>query len=278
MANFCPKCGRPAAGAKFCLQCGTALDAQQPVAAPVFAAPQPKGSSALKIVLIAIVVLAGLGVAGVIGAAIFIKHKVHDKMAEIKARTGVDIPGVVDGARTSHASREKRDGCLMLSKDEAQGILGFALTRADGLENGGANEHCGYYADPAAIQVAREKLRSTFESLRTGHAKTGEGVSQAEELTKSFVTSANNGSVPILEITIYRGDGKLSTSAFDTAGALMGYKAEHVAGPWDEATFGPLNSTLTIRKGDNGAMIDLRQVPDGRAKGLALAKVIARRL
>jgi len=51
--------------------------------------------------LIAIVVLVGLGVAGVIGAAIFIKHKVHDKMAEIKARTGVDIPGMVDGARTS---------------------------------------------------------------------------------------------------------------------------------------------------------------------------------
>jgi hypothetical protein len=84
--------------------------------------------------------------------------------------------------------------------------------------------------------------------------------------------------VPILSITIYRGDGKLSTSAFDTAGALMGYKAEHVKGPWDEGAFGPLNSTLTIRKGDDGAMIDLRQVPEGRAKGLALARVIARRL
>jgi hypothetical protein len=64
----------------------------------------------------------------------------------------------------------------------------------------------------------------------------------------------------------------------NVAGALMGTKPESVPGPWDDAVFGPMNSTLTMRKGENGVMIDLRQIAHGRQKGLELAKAIAPQL
>lgn len=281
MANFCPKCGTATAGAKFCPKCGAQLGTQQPAASPAppaAMAPPPKGSSALKIVLIVFVLLVVLGVAGVIGGVLFLKRKVHDKVAELKER-GVDLPAMVDSARTSHASGEWHDGCLILSRKEAQAVLGFTLTRSDGGSAGSSsNEHCDYYADPAVIQEARARLRNSFNSLRNGHTPEGGDLAKVEEIAKGFSAGANNGSTPILEITIYRGDGKLATSAFNAGSALMGFKGEHLSGPWDEAVFGPLNSTLTVRKGENGAMIDLRQIPDGHKKGLALARVIAPRL
>jgi hypothetical protein len=285
MANFCPKCGSRASGGNFCLACGTSLGAQS-AATPLAAAPPagalpspmaPKGSSLLKVVLIGIVLVFVLGAAGVIGAVYFIKSKVHDKVAEIKARTGVDLPAMMDDARKSHPSGERRDGCLVLSKDEAQAIVGFALTRAEGAPGNGTEEHCDYYADPAAIQEVRDNVKNALESLRNGQARSGD-LSKVEEITKSISAGVNNGSAPILQITIYRGDARLTTSAFNAGTALMGFKGEQVKGPWDEATFGPLNSTLTVRKGDNGVMIDLRQVPGGREKGLALAAAIAARL
>lgn len=285
MANFCPKCGARASGGNFCLACGTALGVQSaatpPAVAPAITLPPattPKGSSVLKVVLIGLVLVFVLGAAGVIGAVYFIKSKVHDKVAEIKARTGVDLPAMMDDARKSHPSGERRDGCLVLSKDEAQAILGFALTRAEGAQGNGAEEHCDYYADPAALQEARDNIRNALESLGNGQAKPGGGLSKVEEITKSISAGVNNGSAPILQITIHRGDARLTTSAFNAGTALMGFKGEQVKGPWDEATFGPLNSTLTVRKGDNGVMIDLRQVPGGREKGLALATAIAPRL
>lgn len=228
--------------------------------------------------MIGLVLLFVLGAAGVIGAVFFIKSKVHDKVAELKARTGVDLPAMMDNARKNHPSGEWRDGCLMLSKNEAQAILGFALTHAEGTVESGAEEHCAYYADPAAIQEARDKVKNTFESLRNGKATPGGDLSKVEELAKGIGVSVNNGSTPILQITISRGDARVTTSAFNAGSALLGVKAERVQGPWDEAVFGPLYSTLTVRKGDNGVMIDLREVPDGRKKGLALARAIAPRL
>lgn len=68
MASFCTKCGAPTPeGSEFCTACGSPLASAPPSAPPVYGQPavaQPSasgGSSALKIVLIVVAVVVGLG-------------------------------------------------------------------------------------------------------------------------------------------------------------------------------------------------------------------------
>lgn len=294
MANFCGKCGAPAGNAKFCLQCGNPLQAGQAAVAggpAAYVAPgsasvgstlppptaRAKSGSGLKIILIIFLVLIGLGMAGIVGGYYYVKHRVHQKMVELKARTGIDIPDAIESAKSSKPSGERRDGCLLLNKEEAQHILGFALARVDGTLTGSQEEHCDYFADPSARVVAKGQMTAALNAMTSKASQTGD-LSNVENFVKSMGASANNGSVPVLQITVYRGDGKMATGAFNLGNRLMGTKPESVVGPWDEAIFGPMYSTLTVRKGNNGVMIDLRQIAHGRAKGIALAKVIAPRL
>src|SRR3954466_8392534 len=134
MAKFCSKCGAETGGGSFCIRCGapvqpSAAQAIPPAAAPVPApAVQPaRGGSALKIILITLVLLIGIAVAGAIGAAIYIKHRVHDGIARLKQRTGIESLGADSVSSRSSASLPARDGCLLLSRENAQGILGFPL-------------------------------------------------------------------------------------------------------------------------------------------------------
>ncbi|HVU49015.1 MAG TPA: zinc ribbon domain-containing protein [Terracidiphilus sp.] len=84
MAGFCSKCGAPLApDTQFCAACGTpaAVSAATPAAsAPPAAPPQSGGSSALKIVLIVIAIIFGLGIlaAGAFGFFVWrVAHSVH---------------------------------------------------------------------------------------------------------------------------------------------------------------------------------------------------------
>lgn len=287
MANFCMKCGGALDGAaSFCKQCGNPVSpGQQPPAgnpAPQHVAPLPpaKGSPVIMYALIAFFVLVALGMAGAVGTYYYAKSKIHDKMAELKEKTGVDVGAALENARQSRPSSQERDGCALLSKQEAERILGIALTRTDGSPKGGSSEeHCDYYADPSVTQASRDDLARRFQALaKSDSNQPPEKSRELESLVKGFGASANDGSTWILQITIYRGDGQLATTAFNAGSVLMGMKPESVSGPWDEAKLGPLNSTLTVRKGKDGFMIDLRQLQDGREKGVELAKAVAGRL
>jgi hypothetical protein len=67
VASFCAKCGSEVSPDKqFCTSCGAA--AVPPVASQPVVAPAPSGSSALKIILIIIAVVVGLGVLGLCAA------------------------------------------------------------------------------------------------------------------------------------------------------------------------------------------------------------------
>jgi hypothetical protein len=283
MPNFCPKCGAAAGAAKFCPGCGSPLAAvQQPQPAPqAVMQPLPKatGGGGLKVILIVLALIAVVGFAALIGLAYYAKTRVSARMAELKQRTGIDLPAAVRGAQESTPAGEKRDGCLLMSKDEAEKILGFTLTRSDGnLRPGASDEHCDYYADPKALEEIRSKTVEEFKTPANGKQSAEAGLAQVEALTKGMVAGVNDGSAPILQISVHRGDAKAASFGMTAASRLMGVKPEHLTGPWDEAEFGPMNSMLTLRKGNNGVTIDLRQVPKGREKGLQMAKVIAPRL
>jgi hypothetical protein len=53
---------------------------------------------------------------------------------------------------------------------------------------------------------------------------------------------------------------------------------EDLAGIGDQAVMGPVDSFLAFVKGQAEVQIDLRQIPKGRDKGVAMARAIAGRL
>lgn len=277
MPKFCTKCGAETGSARFCVHCGNPLAS----ASPLSAAPPPasKPGAALKIALIAILVIAVVGIAGIIGVVYYAKSRVHARLTELKRQTGVDIPAIVENAERPQRLRQKRDGCLLLPKGDAEGVLGFALARTDGtLESSAQDEHCDYYADPGALKQARENAAVRFRSLMRSKSAAPNDASQIENLVKSMGAGANDGSAPVLQITIYRGDANTALAGYRLGTSLMGGKNPSIPGPWDDAIFGPMNSTLVVRKGDNGVLIDLRQIPNGHDTGLAIARLIVPRL
>jgi hypothetical protein len=107
-----------------------------------------------------------------------------------------------------------------------------------------------------------------------------------DESTCSFpfdaapANSAATGDPPQLTITVHWDDGPTAVSATRMASKLFGGDAgfEKLPGIGDEAWLGPLASMLVFSKGKVGIEIDLRMIPDGREKGIRLAKLIASRL
>src|SRR5205085_2475217 len=106
---FCNSCGATLdAGTKFCNKCGTALPAANiPVSTPGTAAPaQGGGSNVLKIVLIVVAVLVGLGVIGAVTTA-YVAHRAYAKFKEsrIEEKNGhvkIETPmGTVESSQDS---------------------------------------------------------------------------------------------------------------------------------------------------------------------------------
>jgi hypothetical protein len=279
MANFCPNCGAAAGTGSFCVSCGKPLAGVQPPGPAPALPAKSKGGSALKIILITLALIAMVGFAAVVGLFYYAKSRVNARLAELKQRTGIDLPAAMQGTRESNAVRSNLDGCVLMTRSEAEQILGFTIMRSDGMRRPDANqEHCDYYASPNALEEIRGKTADRFNKPADTNRSLDVSLAQAEQLTKGMVAGVNDGSAPILQISVQRGDAKAASLGLTAASRLLGGKAEKLPGPWDEAVFGPMYSTLMVRKGDNGVLIDLRQVPNGREKGLAMAHVIAPRL
>lgn len=279
MANFCPNCGAASGTGSFCVSCGKPLPGAQPTAPTPGLPAKSKGGSALKIILITLALFAIVGFAAMVGLFYYAKSRVNARLAELKQRTGIDLPAAVQGGGESVTSGSNLDGCVLMTRSEAEQILGFTIARSDGRTRAGAREeHCDYYADPKALEDIRTKTSDRFRKPAPQNGSLDAGLAQAEQLTKGMVAGVNDGSAPILQISVQRGDAKAASLGLTAASRLLGGKAEKLPGPWDEAVFGPMYSTLMVRKGDNGVLIDLRQVPDGHEKGLAIARLIAPRL
>jgi hypothetical protein len=54
--------------------------------------------------------------------------------------------------------------------------------------------------------------------------------------------------------------------------------AESLHGVGDEAVLGPMNSILVCAKGDTAITVDLRMLPNGRERGIDIAKRVISRL
>jgi hypothetical protein len=268
MGKFCSSCGAETAGGRFCPKCGTpqvdtppsAQPASQAYAPSGMAAPPPvkKGSNALKIGLIVVGVFLLLGIAGVVGTVFFVKNKIEE-VAQSSGGTSLR-----EALRKSTNALPTHAGCEILSKEKVSEILGEQIVRTNGNEAGAKSEICMYWADGESSdtqEVDSAKEKDGQPSLR-----------DLEDLAKTIQSASKNR--PALSVTVFRGNGQIGILTIKTATALSGTKNPAVEGPWDEAYFGPVDSLLAVRKGDNGILLDLTKVANKREAGIALAKAM----
>src|SRR5882724_202303 len=149
MANFCPQCGAPAGGA-FCSKCGQpmgsapqqapAVPVPPPQQAAVVAAPAVAKSSntLLKVILVVLGLFFVMGVVGMMGVW-YVATKVRDKAREYGFNDSVTA--MRQGAARSMG--ESRDGCKLLSPNEAASMLGKTIARTVTATSG---EGCSYFA------------------------------------------------------------------------------------------------------------------------------------
>ncbi len=289
MAGFCGSCGAPLnEQSGFCGGCGARVG-QQPAASPVAKSPGG-GGSALKVVLIVVGVLFVLGAVS-LGGMYYVAHR-YVTMAE--DLTGVKAGDVVHSIReaanhSSHDARtEKRDGCLLLTKDEASAILGIEVIKVDGKpDERQSGEHCSFFVKPGSVELNSGRVRKSIDAIHGESASNSDSVPSsvfdaAKNMARAAVEAERNGEAPYFGFAVERENGKIACSALGIANRLSGVdlvgKPAEPLGVGDQATMGIGESQMCVVKGDVAITLDFTQVTGARSKGIALAKTILPRL
>ncbi len=209
--------------------------------------------------------------------------------------TGVKAGDVVSSmrdaaARSSRsAGEEKRDGCLLLSKEEASSILGVQVERVDGKPNGReSGEHCDFFVKPESVAENLEKFKKSVEAVRSepgSESKPNQLPPSASDMIKTLnrgvIEGASNGEAPYFGFTVERENGRIAFNAFQIASRLgtgdVGQSSEPLE-IGDQAAMGLADSRLCVVKNSTAITLDLSQVTGGRSKGVELMKVILTRL
>ena len=302
MQTFCGSCGSPLGDQSgFCGSCGVraghAPSGQAAaVATPAVAQTAGAGGSGLKIVLIVAGVLFVLGALS-LGAMYYAAHR-YVKLAEDV--TGLKAGDVVHSLRqaaahNAHGAPEpKRDGCLLLSREEASAILGIEVERVDGKPSEQeSGEHCDFFVKPGTIEQNEERLKQSVDAVKSDPNSPSSAnqlppgaVDMIKNMARGAVEAARNGDAPYFGFTVEREYGKIAFNAFTMADHLSGGdlvtasggRASEPLGVGDQAAMGIGESRLCVVKGNSALTLDLTQVTGGRAKGVALAKTIVARL
>jgi hypothetical protein len=229
----------------------------------------PAKSPVVKIVLFLVLGLFVLGALGMAGLFYF-GYKVKDRVQRAAQEYGVD------SSTPAGPSARRVDVCSLLTKEEASEIMGTPVER---VEPSGSDE-CRYVGK-AMSDEEREKAIAD-ERKKLEEAKGGQPDMKAlENLTKNMAGAMANGAGPSFSIKVDWEGGHAAVKALKLAmGVMTGNNkmTESLRGIGDEAVVGPMNSVLMFAKGDTGVEIDLRMLPNGRERGIEIAKRVASRL
>ena len=255
MSNFCASCGAGTAGGKFCPKCGSPqVDGAAPSSSPSqmpYALPAKRKSPILKIVLVVLALFMVLGAAAVIKGYYFLKDTVREAKQEM-------------ADSKSGPAQETKAGCDLVSKEKVSEILGAPLAATKGNEAGAMREYCNYLS-PA--NVAANVDRSDDDADAKEHQPS---LKDLESIARKISEVSKNR--PLLSAQIYRGNAAAALIGIKTVGRLAGASQTKIPGPWDEAYFGIKDTTLVVRKGQNGILLDLTQIDKKREAGVAIAK------
>jgi hypothetical protein len=247
------------------------------------------GGSALKIVLVVVGVLFVLGVLS-IGGMYYMAHR-YVRMAE--NLTGLKASDVAQSIReaasnSSHGSRaEKRDGCLLLSKEEASAILGIEVIKVSGQpDEQQSGEHCSFFVKPSSVEDNAERVKKSTDSIRDQSGSNGDVPPAIFDISKNMARAAveakKNGEAPYFGYAVERENGTAACAGLGIANALSGVgqitKAEEPLAVGEHSSMGIGESMMCVEKAGVAVTFDFTQVTGARNKGIALAKAILPRL
>jgi hypothetical protein len=226
------------------------------------------GGSAMKVLFVVlgvVFVFAAIAAAGIA----YLGFKAKDKIESVAREYGVDP------SRPRGPSARRVEVCSLLTKDEAAEILGVAIER---IEPSGDAE-CHYFGK-APTQEEREREMARLQSSLEKSKARGKP-EEIENLTKALMSGMAGGAGPSFSISVDWEEGRTMIGAMKFVTGTAGTEekmSEPLRGIGDEAILGPMNSILMFRKGATGVQVDLRMVPDGRERGIAIAKIVEGRL
>jgi|GEM_PF-6356360 len=290
MANFCSKCGSPAGG-RFCPACGAAVPSGPPALPNAPApGPRPTGSAAKVIWIVAGVVLA-LGAMGV-GSVVYIGYRAKQKLAELNRvyKEATEPAGVSSSNSVRSFPPSKGSGCPILEGQEAAGILGVAVDRAEFAADGAnGGEECRYWVNAEERKrLARAEIVSGISAVGSSDEKNG-----VENLIGGVLGAAidaqgeNNDQDFAFSLEIWRHDGKAMWDKLESArsdlkgiaGAdVVGVAAQQLEGVGDRARILPAGHSIMVLKGDKFLLLSFQQFVPGREKTAALARAAVGRL
>jgi hypothetical protein len=244
---------------------------------------------ALKVLLIGggLVLVAGvMATAGLVYVAYRVKGKVERAAQELTA-----------GAGASHASSSRAeapvrriDPCTLLTREEASEILGVAVERTE-PKDGPSESSCRYFAKPRSQQERATSVAAAFTSMTNNADRPlprGKENDPSEVVRRTGMGDLMKGigglvnpDAPCLGVSVNWEEGRAAFSVLKLTIAANSpgiSTTEDLAGIGDQALMGPVDIFLAFVKGRTGVQIDLSQVPQGRDKGVAMARKIASRL
>src|ERR1019366_90776 len=134
--------------------------------------------------------------------------------------TGVKAGDVVHSIReaanhSSHDARtEKRDGCLLLTRDEASAILGIEVIKVDGKpDERQSGEHCSFFVKPGSPELYSGRAPEAIGAIHAEAAARSDAVPSsvfdaAKNMARPAVEAERNGEAPPFGIAGERKSGK----------------------------------------------------------------------
>jgi hypothetical protein len=291
MSTFCGNCGSPlAANTSFCPNCGNrTVNAPNPVAPPPVssyvapAAPVAKGSSALKIVLIVVCVLAVLGVS-VVGGMLYLAHRVKQAIVQKAEENGVDLHSLGNSSGDIARRHKLPPVCGLLTNDQVSHLIGEPIERREIK-----NASCLYYG-PAGLsaQLAQQKASSTFKRAQTpgSDVNASEAATAVDQLVNNLSAQAgetgNGSDLPLLMLSL-DADGRAQMTAIMASKAIFNGLGQSANGKLpigsdvpdlgDKAVFMP-KLGLNVLQGGTFLRIIPGPFPDSDVKTIAIARAI----
>jgi hypothetical protein len=241
----------------------------------------------LKLLLIGagLVVLVG-GVA--VGGLVYVGFRVKDRVEQAARDFSPDRGSPSRPAPAAVVAARRIDACTLLTREEAAEILGVAIERAES-KPGTNDSTCEYFARPRSKAERGAAVAGLFRDMSQRGARPEPGeITPANALRQSGmegllkeVSGLARPDGPYLAVTVNWEGGRTAVSMLKLVSgvAAPGLKtAEDLEGIGDQAVLGAADSVLAFVKGQTGVQIGLALVPQGRERGIAIARKIASRL
>jgi hypothetical protein len=292
MAGFCRNCGSPLAdGQGFCSKCGTRTGnapanaaappaaappaapppvyATPPVqAAPVAPPPRPAGMSTLAKILIALAIaIVAFGAVAIV-AAVYIGHRVHEKVTEMGLNRSDE------DRRVSDAEMRRIDACALLPKSAVASAVHMDIVRAENESSSDAGCAYSVSGDPADV---------TAKHLTAMHK--GEMDQKQQDMVQDFAkgvfksgnTSGNSthpGEAVVLAYSIDNNAAQLQMKLNRATFRQMSPVGLQAIPDLGDEAFDAYGAMLFVRKGDKLVRIMYTGCPCALADLLPLARTI----